>query len=244
MTVEHYGHNMPQAPTPEYFDAGRVTNPDQSEIIRQRLYDYLLYPAAGQAQLQFFNFAIGQGVTTALGAVVGSTKTQWDTNMTLAGQLPSGKQYLVQGIEVYFFPGSSAAANTYIPAPPNLFAVAAAASVAAAAADVNTFYQSGRLQFQILDKFVMDETPLITFPVQTAIGADVSLASNSATVGEMGVLLARCIGRPYVMNIPVTIQPAMNFSLNMIWPAAVAMPSTFNGRVGVVLDGYFERASQ
>lgn len=235
---------MPGAPSPEYFESGRVTNPDQSEVIRQRLYDYLLYPAAGQAQLQFFNFAIGQGVTTALGAVVGSVKTQWDTNLQLAGQLPSGKQYLVQAIEVYFFPGSSAAANTFLPASPNLFAVAAAGSVAAAAADINQFYQSGRLQFQILDKFVLDEAPLMTFPVQTAVAADVSITSNSATVGEVGVLLTRCIGRPYVMNIPVTIQPAMNFSLNMIWPAAVALPSTFNARVGVVLDGYFQRASQ
>jgi hypothetical protein len=237
-------HNMPGAPSPDYFEAGRVTNPDQSEVIRQRLYDFQLYPAAGQAQLQFFNFAIGQGITTALGAVVGSTKTQWDTNLQLGGQLPSGKQYLIQAIEVYFYPGSSAAANTFLPANPAFFNAAAAAALAAAVSDLNQFYQSGRLQLQILDKFVLDEAPLMAFPVQTAVAGDVSVSSNSATVGEVGVLLARCIGRPYVMNIPVTIQPAMNFSMNMIWPSAVPLPSTFNARVGVVLDGYFQRASQ
>ncbi len=39
----------------------RVTNPDQSETIRQRLYDFLLYPAGGQQEFTFFAQQAGAG---------------------------------------------------------------------------------------------------------------------------------------------------------------------------------------
>jgi hypothetical protein len=50
------------------FMQNRVTNPNQSEIYRQRLYDYQLYATAGITTLTFFQSAVGQGITTALGA--------------------------------------------------------------------------------------------------------------------------------------------------------------------------------
>jgi hypothetical protein len=40
------------------------------------------------------------------------------------------------------------------------------------------------------------------------------------------------------------LQPAVNFEVLIRYPAAVATPSGFNGRIGVILDGYFMRASQ
>jgi len=49
------------------------------------MYDHLLYPGVGTTLLTFFAFPIGQGVATALGAAVGSNKTQADKNSTLAG---------------------------------------------------------------------------------------------------------------------------------------------------------------
>jgi hypothetical protein len=235
---------MDSFPSAQDFDSRRVTNPAQSEVIRQRFYDYQLYATAGQAQLSFFAQQIGQGITTALGAVVGSAKTRWDTNLELGNTIPSGKAYMVQSVEVLFLPGSVSTANTYTPANLSLFAVAAVATLAGQINDVNTFYQSGMLEFDILSKNYLRETPLMAFPPKAMIDLSTAVASNSATVGEVATVLAKAVGRPYYVQPEIALQPAVNFNVNLLWPAAVATPSGFNARVGVILDGYFMRASQ
>jgi len=238
---------MPNAqgtPTADDFLRGRVTNPGQSEIVRQRLYDYQLYAAAGVAQLSFFQQPVGQGITTALGAVVGSAKTQHDTNMTLGGQLPSGVQYLIESVEVLFFPGSVAAANTYTVAAFQFFAAVAALTVGNSINDVNTFYQSGLLELNVLAKNYLRETPLQAFPPKVVFELNGAVASNSATTSAIGFDVAKPVGRPYYVEPNVLLQPAVNFEVLAKWPAAVALPSGFNARVGVILDGFMMRASQ
>ena len=235
---------MQGIPTAQDFESRRVTNPGVSEIVRQRFYDYLLYPTAGQAQLSFFSQPVGQGITTALGAVAGTTKTQWDTNLELPNTLPSGKAFMLESIEVLFLAGSVATANTYTPANLSVFAAVAAAAVAGAANDVNTFYQSGMLELNILSKNYLRETPLICFPPKADIAIDSAIATNSATTAEVALVKAKSQGRAYYIEPEIALQPAVNFEVVLRWPAAVATPSGFNARVGVILDGYFMRASQ
>lgn len=235
---------MERLPTAADFNSRRVTNPAQSEIVRQRFYDYQLYPTAGVTQLAFFQQPIGQGITTALGGTVGTGKTLWDTNLELGGTLPSGKAFMIESIEVVFFPGSVATANTYTVASPALFNATAAAAVSSQLADVNTFYQSGMLELNILSKNYLRETPLIAFPPKTVFNLDAAYASNSATTAELGAVNMRAAGRPYYIDPTIALQPAVNFEVLLRFPAAVATPSGFNGRVGVILDGYFMRASQ
>jgi hypothetical protein len=229
-------------PTAADFNARRVTNPGQSEIIRQRLYDYQLYANAGTTQLSFFQQPVGSGLTSAIGSTVGAVKTLWDTNMTLGGTLPSGQAYMVESIEVVFFPGSVTTANTYTPIGMSTFNATAAASVAGALNDVNTFYQSGMLEFNILSKNYLRETPTLAFPPKANFALDAAVASNSATTAEVALAQARAAGRPYYIDPSISLQPAVNFEVVIKWPAAVAL--TFNARVGVILDGYFMRASQ
>ena len=229
-------------PTAADFNARRVTNPGQSEIIRQRLYDYQLYANAGTTQLSFFQQPVGSGLTSALGGTVGAVKTLFDTNMTLGGTLPSGQAFMIESIEVCFFPGSVTTANTYTPIGMSVFNATAAASVAAAANDVNTFYQSGLLELNILSKNYLRETPLLAFPPKANYALDAAVASNSATTAEVALLQARAAGRPYYIDPSISLQPAVNFEVVLRFPAAVAL--TFNARVGVILDGYFMRASQ
>jgi hypothetical protein len=231
-------------PTAEDFARGRVTNPDQSEISRGRLYDYQIYPAAGVNQLSFFSQPIGQGVTSALGAVVGSAKSLFDTNIQTANTLPSGKAFMLESIEVAFWAGASATANTYVPAPHNFFNAAAAAAVMVELDDVDTFYQSGMLELNVLDKNYIRETPLGCFPPQTGISYSAAVASNSTTTSEVGGQIAQGAGRVYSLDIPFTLLPQQNFSVNLSWPGLVAMPSGFNARVGVILNGWFMRATQ
>ena len=226
------------------FASNRVTNPGQSEIIRQRLYDYQLYATAGFTQLAFFQQPIGQGITSALGATVGSTKSLWDTNMELGGQLPSGKAYLIESIEVLFLPGTVSTANTYTQAGFNGFAAVAAATVANGVNDVNTFYQSGMLELNVLSKNYLRETPLLAFPPKAHFDLSAAVATNSATTAEVTQSFAKAMGRPYYIEPRVTLQPAVNFDVTLRWPAVLATPSGFNARVGVILDGYMMRASQ
>lgn len=238
---------MPNAqgiPTPADFAAARVTNPGQSEVIRQRLYDYQILPGAGSLQLSFFQQPVGSGNASALGTVAGTAKTLWDTNMSLGGQLPSGVQYLIESIEVTCFPGSVATANTYTPAALGFFAAAAAAAVQGPVNDINTFYQSGMLELNVLQKNYIRETPLLAFPPKVVLDVDGFGASNSATTAEVGAQAGKANGRPYYVEPNILLQPAMNFEALLRWPAAVALPSGFNARVGVILDGYMLRSSQ
>ena len=235
---------MERIPTAADFNSRRVTNPSQSEVVRQRLYDYQLYPTAGTTQLAFFQQPIGQGITSAIGGTVGAGKTQWDTNMELGGTLPSGKAFLIESIEVVFFAGSVSTSNTYTPIKPLEFNATASATVGGQLADVNTIYQSGMLELNILSKNYLRETPLIAFPPKTQFNLYVGIASNSATTAVNVAENMRAAGRPYYIDPTIALQPAVNFEVLIRFPAAVATPSGFNGRIGVVLDGYFMRASQ
>lgn len=236
--------NFSDIPSNAAFQAARVTLPGQSEIVRQRLYDYQVYATAGVNQMSFFQNPIGQGITSTLGGVVGTQKTYGDTNMNIGGQLPSGMSYLVSSVEVQFFAGSSAGANTYLPANVSLFAAANAAAVAGALNDVNTFYQSGFLEFNILQKNYVRETPLLTFPPRNTLSFSTALASTSATAGEIATVFGRADGATYEIPGGILLQPAVNFAVTLNWPAGVATPTGFNGRVGVILDGWVSRASQ
>lgn len=231
-------------PTAADFNASRVTNPNQSEVIRQRFYDYQLYPTAGVAQLTFFSQPVGQGLTTALGATAGTGKTLWDTNLEMPNTLPSGKAFMIESIEVLFLPGSVSTANTYTPASISLFAAVTAASVTGQLNDLNSFYQSGMLELNVLSKNYLRETPLVAFPPKAHLDISAALASNSATTGLTANALGKAVGRPYYVEPTISLQPAVNFEVALKWPSAVATPSGFNGRVGVILDGYFMRASQ
>jgi hypothetical protein len=235
---------MERIPTAADFNSRRVTNPGQSEIVRQRFYDYQLYPTAGVTQLAFFQQPIGQGITTALGGTVGTGKTMWDTNLELGGTLPSGKAFMIESIEVLFFPGSVATANTYTVQSPSTSSATAAAAQLAQLSDVNTFYQSGMLELNILSKNYLRETPLIAFPPKTCFNLDAALASNAAATFSFNAVNMRAAGRPYYIDPTIALQPAVNFEVLLRFPAAVATPSGFNARVGLILDGYFMRASQ
>jgi hypothetical protein len=213
------------------------------EGVRQSLYDHLLYPTAGQAQFNFFSQPRGQGITSAVGAVAASPKSIADTNLDVSGMLPSGKAFCATSVEITFYAGSVATANTYTLASPVIFNLTAAAAVEAAAADVNVFYQAGSLQLYIATKVVLEEAPLIRFPPKCFFNLDaaISLAGTNGQPGGFGVLSLKASGRPYMLEPPIYIEPNVNFVCSLNFPAAVATPSGFNARVGVILDGYLYR---
>jgi hypothetical protein len=221
-----------------------VNRPGEIEAIRQPQYDSLLYPGAGATQLNFFQLPQGQGVTTALGAVVGSAKTIQDTNMELAGQLPAYKNFKLESIEILVFPGGSAAANTFTLAPQGRFNAVASAALLARENDLQTILSSGSLQFFIGSKSYLDEAPLQVFPPKTHLALNGSIASNSATVGASVSLENMAFGRPNFIEPVIVIPANQNFRVSLTWPGLVAVPSGFNARIVVRLDGYLFRNSQ
>jgi len=235
---------MPPIPSLDQAQNYAVTKPLEAEGIRQSLYDFQLYALAGIAQMQFFQQAQGQGITSSLGAVVGSAKQVQDTNMTQGGSLPNPQHYLMESVEVQFEPGSSAAASTFLLATASSFAAAAAAAIAGQANDVNIIRASGSGQLFISSKTYLWEAPIGRFPPKTRLEMDCAMATNSATVGEVALVNAKLGGRPYYLEPPLFITPVQNFTFNLVWPGVVATPSGFNGRIGAILDGYLYRASQ
>jgi len=230
---------------PVNFDAYRVTNPAESEQFADVLYDSAVYPTAGAAQLAFFQTAAGQGLTSSPGATAGTVKSYSDTNMQVGGSLSSGINFLVECIEVLFLPGSVATANTYTLANLSAFTAVAAQAIVQATNDVNTIYQSGVLELNILQKNYVRRAPLLNFPPRAHFDLGGALASNSATTGALSMILAKCTGLPGYVDPPISIQSSVQFEVLLKWPGGVvATPSGFNGRVMVSLAGKTMRASQ
>ena len=213
---------MAGAPSLTDLQKYNVNRAGQMEVVRQSLYDFQTYAAAGQTQLTFFQVPQGQG-----------GKTKYDTNMEVAGSLPNPKNFFVTSIEILFFPGS--AIDTF---------AAAADALPAQADDVYTFSKSGWLDFFIGSKSYLTEAPMAVFPSKNRLSIDSAIASNSATTGEVKSEYAAMAGQPFVLDPGILLVPTQNFNVTLNWPTAVALPSTVAARVGVRLNGYLYRNSQ
>jgi hypothetical protein len=244
---------MGQVPNIAYLRRFAVNRPGEPEVIRQRFYDHLILPGAGITQLNFFQTPVGQGVTSALGAAAGTNKTLADTNMKLAGQLPALLNFVIQSVEITIEPGSVSTANTFTPQKPALATnpanIAAAQAQVEVMNDPDTFYKSGWLELNIGNKNYLTEAPLGAFPpkTQTVLATAIAAATGTAALAvgaAYTALKANKAGRPYFVDPALTLMSNQNFVVSLNWPAVVAMPSTFNARIGVILDGFTYRASQ
>jgi hypothetical protein len=200
------------------------------EAVRQSFYDFQAYAAAGQTTLIFFQVPAGQ-----------SSKTASDTNTTNAGLFPANQQYLVESIEVHFFPTvpSVTAQN------PAAFGAGAIAQI------VNDVYVVGRTGNGVLfigSKPYLTEAPIGRFPPKTHFNINAALA-DATTAGaaqQSRIAYAYWSGRPYLLSpTKLLLIPTQNFSFSLNWPeGAQALPSGNPGRIGVILDGILYRKSQ
>lgn len=202
----------------------RVNRPGEAEVIRQSLYDFQTYAAAGQTSLTFFQVPVGQ-----------SSKTIADTNMEMAGALPRPKYFLIEGIEVHFYPGPN----------PGAFG----AEPGGAVFNVNDVYavsKSGSLNLFIGSKTYLEEAPLGRFPPSNKLDIGAAVADQSTIAASLHTKIdyASFGGRPYNLMPPVLLEPNQNFKVTLSWPSVVALPTTVAGRIGIVLNGIMYRLSQ
>lgn len=226
-----------------------VVNREGWEGIRQSLYDYMLYPAAGLSQASFFALPQGQGTTVqGVGVAGATTKTLSDTNMTLAGQLPAQQNFLVQSIEVMFYPNVYHVTNAV--GNPATRAVTSAATLAPSIVnDEYIFRKSGNLVFTIGSKAYLQEAPMGRFPPKTNYGVQGAFAGWSAATApvdtmSVGALFPQSTGRPYMLHpASLLLNSNQNFSITLNWPEGL-QAITYPAKVGVVLDGFLYRRSQ
>lgn len=221
------GNNQVGVPTRAQLSKYSVNRPGW-EAIRQSLYDFQAYQAAGVTQLTFFALPAGQG-----------GKTLSDTNMTLAGQLPKNQEFLVQSIEVVFLPTTPTVAA-------QMPAAFGAQAVAQIVNDAYIFGRSGNLNLTIGSKPYLQEAPLGRFPQKAHFAVDAALADVSTAAGnqQSRVSFGFWTGRPYLLDPAALLLPEnQNFSITLAWPEGVQAISN-PARVGVILDGILYRRSQ
>ena len=206
-----------------------VVNRPGWEIIRQSLFDSTAYAAAGQTQLSFFQAPVGQ-----------AGKTDSDTNMRLAGQLPTNQIFLIQEIDVYFFPTRPTVAA-------QMPAAFGAQAVAQIINDAYVFNTAGNLTLFIGSKNYLQEAPLMKFPACRQFHIEGALADASTAAANLQARIAfgAAVGRPYVIDPNITLIENQNFSVTLSWPEGVqALPSGNPARVYVSLEGVLARRSQ
>ena len=203
----------------------RVNRPGQLEVFRQSLYDYQVAALAGQNQLTYFQVPIGG----TQGAVI---KTPADTNMQLAGQLPSGQQFLVQSIECKFWPGVNPSVGPVADAPDSFVN------------DVFLWNKTGWLEFLVGSKVYLREAPIERFPPKTRLDGWASITSTltAGAATESRISYATSSGRPYPIDPYILLESTQNFAVSLNW--IILQPLTTAGRAGIILDGLLIRNSQ
>ena len=202
-------------------------NLEEFEKIKQSLYDSSAYPAAGATTLQFFQLPKGQG-----------GKTIEDTNMDLAGQLPTNILLLCECIEILFFPTTP----TVAAAMPAAFG---AQAVAVQVNDAYIFNRAGSLTFRIGSKDYLQEAPLQVFPGKTKFHVEAAAAdaTTAAADTQTRIAFAQSCGRPYLLNPPLLLIENQNFSVSLDWPNG-AQAITNPANVFVKIDGQLFRRAQ
>ena len=201
------------------------------EAVREPLYDFLTYAAAGQTSLTFFQQPQGQG-----------GKTIADTNLELAGALPQPKNFLIETIEVYFFP-SDAPVTLQNTATTDLTSTNFAN-------DVEAVQDGGSLRLFIGSKAYVEQAPIGRFPPTTRLYAEFGFGTQmkqAAAADEVTAIrgdYAAMTGKPFKLVPRIRLIPTQNFNVSLNWPTAVALPSGANGRIGIVMDGILYRESQ
>lgn len=201
---------------------------DSVEGVWQPFYDFQAYAAAGQLQLQFFQVPQGQ-----------AGKTRADTNMTNAGMFPNPTAFFCTAVMVAHFPANDV--------------TVASVTVQRQLAnwqDAVDVAESGWLELQIGSKVYLIDAPIGKFAPNFTVGGEaaVAIAIMPTTAGltapvipQTDVDFARAQGRYYAIT-PFLIPPTQNFSVTLNWPALVT--TVTEGRIGVILDGFWYRQSQ
>lgn len=206
--------------------AYKVNVPKTMEYIRQPLYSYQLYPAAGAVTLSFFQTPAG-----------GSTTREF-TNMELAAQLPSPQMFLIDGIGVDYLPGTTTGLPVTGPR---------ADAATGALNDFYTIMRAGVLTMSIGAKQYFQMAPMLALPPRAhmdgvaAVATNLTSGASTQTIMQIGFSTG-----PVFKPVPLLLESSQNFSVTINYPGgAIATPSTDAlAKIGVILYGTLYRPAQ
>lgn len=215
------------------------------EVIKQDLYDTVLYPTAGMTNLAFFSTPQGQGLSAHQGNA-NAVKGLADTNMVLGGQLQRGQAFFIDNVQVVFLPGSVSTANTFTPvAPMQTPATPIVTGIAALGINDDFFIlNSGCLQLTIGTKPYLQDAPLAKFPPQFRMESSHGFSGGVSGTIQVSGGSAFAGGMLYKINPGLTLFDGQSFGVNLLWPVVQATPSAFNGQMRVILGGWLARPVQ
>lgn len=193
------------------------------ECITQPLFSYQSYPAAGTVNpLVFFQ-------SQPIGAI-----TAEDTNMQLAGVLPSPQRFLIEGIGVDYLPGTAAArfgAQSALGQLPDFYAV----------------MRRGLLTLTIGSKNYLQFSTMLGLPVRSHINGVAAVADETTPGATMQTFVSVGFSDGDTFKPrPLLIESTQNFQVSIAYPGgAVAIPSAdAAARIGVWLYGRLYRPVQ
>jgi hypothetical protein len=187
------------------------------DIITQPLYDTQQYPAAGTAQpLTFFQTPKGQGQT--LFGAAGQTKNLTDTNMRLAGSLPSPWTHEIFTIQLDILP-------------------VGLSTVVTIANDAYLVLQACNVVLEIGSKQFL-EIPGIHLPAGAGLEG-FSASTGTATSAHSGIADPRAV---FALSRSITLLENENFAVYVTTPNAPTPVAAVNLRV--YLGGELTRSVQ
>ena len=200
-----------------------LTPRPNEEAVDQPLYHIQNYGVGGATSFTFFNTSAG-GLTV--------------TNMDAAQVLSKGKRFGVFSLGVAYIPGQSPVQS------------GASLTVNSALADAKAVLEGGAfLQFSVLDKTYLNESPLTRVPAGIGLmsstgGIQKTLAVAADGLSQMGYATngMPIFGCNRRLRVPVAIPEQVRFSVTITFPTAV--PVVTAGQLGVWLDGMLLRAVQ
>lgn len=212
------------------------------EQSRATLYDGLVYPAAGTTQLTFFSVPIGQGISV-LGTP--AAKNLSDTNLTLAGQLPSTQKFLIERVALKVQPSTPSGSGIIDPAYDGVPVAFNPIN------DVWYILRSGNLTLTLANKVYVQEAPLDVFPPGSAMRIDAALAQevysntgNTTGNNALEIGFAQSYGVTYDLDPDnLLIDSNMSFQLTLTWPEGV-QAITKPARIFARLEGTLYRMVQ
>jgi len=201
---------------------GFLTPADNEEAVDQPLYHIQTYPTTGQLSLTFFNATGGLAVT----------------NMDSPKVLSKGKRFGCFSLGVAFIPGQAPAQNL------------TSLTLNSALNDAKAVLEGAcYLEFKILDKVYLTESPLLRIPAGIGmfvgaggIGRSLASAADGACQISYATNGMPMIGLNRKLHVPIPIPEQVQFAVTITWPALTTI--TTAGSLGIWLDGMLIRARQ
>lgn len=187
------------------------------DTIAETLFDRQTYPANPSWDKKFFQTPMGQ-----------NGKTEAETNMYLAGQLPREQRFLVYALDIVFLPS-------------------AGLSKEQRRADINAVARAGLVEFRIQDRVYAKAAPLAAVPAAVYWSKDKNASEDSNFIETMRAQLSEQFaetdygafgGKPFDM-VPLFIESMDSFEVRVTKLAP--LPSGEDGTLWCRLHGRLMR---